>query len=228
MYSKQSGPKSPSSLDISISFLFTDLLAWIHSYGMAFSILSLPLFKSSSSGNFNIMHHVSWGCNRSDPISNSLFDSSQDSSLFFINDGTPTFISYFSRSSSVIDLTFVSSNLIPYCYWKSVDDTLDSNHIPTVISVSHSIKSCSFFCINFALLKLTANFFSLHSHTSSPLFPLFWQHFSNRKYNTFCNFLKDTIISLLPERKANNSNLRNKIRKKNNDNRGQSFPPAPW
>ncbi|KAL6419364.1 hypothetical protein ACFW04_007408 [Cataglyphis niger] len=45
----------------------------------------------------------------------------------------------------------------------------------------HSKEQCQrvqsplvpFFRINFALLKLTANFFSLHSHTSSPFFPLF-------------------------------------------------------
>ncbi|EFN73340.1 hypothetical protein EAG_08508, partial [Camponotus floridanus] len=65
-------------------------------------------------GDFNA-HHTSWGCTRSDSMRASLFESSQNSSLFPINDGTPTYISYSIHSSSVIDLTFVSSGLIPYC-----------------------------------------------------------------------------------------------------------------
>ncbi|KAL6438801.1 hypothetical protein ACFW04_003706 [Cataglyphis niger] len=69
-------------------------------------------------------------------------------SFFPINDGTPTFIFYSSRSSSVIDLTFVSSNFTAFCHWKLLDDTLDSDHISSIITISHQIRSRSFFSHN--------------------------------------------------------------------------------
>jgi len=95
-------------------------------------------------GDFNA-HHTFWGCNRSDSIGTSLFNSSQDFSFFPINDGTPTFISYSARSSSVIDLTFVSSDLSPYCSWNPFDDSLGSDHIPSIVIVNHPISTRSFF-----------------------------------------------------------------------------------
>jgi len=106
---------------------------------------SIPTFgQIIITGDYNA-HHTSWGCNRSDPMGNSLFNSSQDFSLSIINDGSPTYISYFIHSSSVIDLTFVSSGLVPFCSWRSFDDSLGSDHIPSIITVNHPMQSRSFF-----------------------------------------------------------------------------------
>lgn len=179
-------------------------------------------------GDFNAHH---WDCNRSDSAGNSLFNSSQDFSFFSINDGTPTFISFFSRASSVIDLSFVSSNLVPYCSWNPFDDSLGSDHIPSIISVSHPIKSRSFFSHRLHTSKINRKLlFATFSH----LFPSLCSRLESEnsspteKYNTFCNFLRDTVVSLLPERKADKNIPRNKTRTKNKYNGGLSHPPAPW
>lgn len=167
-------------------------------------------------------------------MGNSLFDSSQDLSLSSINDGIPTYISYFTRSSSVIDLTFVSSDLIPYCSWNSFDDSFGSDHIPSVIMLYHPIQTRSFFSstnflfkINCKLLFITLSlsFPSLSVRLDSDISPI-------EKY-IFYNFIKDTITSLLPERKSNINNFSDKDRKgKKSNNRAQpsssTHLPAPW
>lgn len=227
------GIKIPSSLnDILIIFIYRHPT---HSDPLLWEALFNSLPPSSQiiiTGDFNA-HHTSWGCNRSDSVGNSLFNSSQDFSLFPINDGTPTLIFFFSCSSSVIDLTFVFSNLIPYCSWNPLDDSLGSDHIPSIISVSYSIKSRSFFShrlhtskikrkLLFATLSLSLPSLRsrLESENSSP----------TEKYNTFCNFLKDIVISLLPDCKTVKNNPCNKTRtkRKNKYNGSLTHPPAPW
>lgn len=168
-------------------------------------------------------------------MGNSLFDSSQDFSLSSINDGTPTYISYFIHSSSVIDLIFVSSELVPYCSWKSFDDSLGSDHIPSIITVNHPIQSRSFFShklptskINRKLLFITFSlaFPSLSARLDSAVSLI-------EKYDIFCNFLKDIIISLLSEYKSRNNNSSVQDRKEIKLNSRDQFslftrPPAPW
>lgn len=117
------------------------------------------LFNSISStsqiiitGDFNA-HNVFWGCHSSSS-DNSLFEVSQEFSLFLINDGIPTFISYSAHCSSVIDLTFVSSDLTLFCLWKSLDNPIGSDHVPSIITISHSVKSCSFFSHNLHTSKI--------------------------------------------------------------------------
>jgi len=186
-------------------------------------------------GDFNA-HHTSWGCNRSDSMGNSLFDSSQDFSLSFINDGTPTYISYFIHSSSVIDLTFVSSGLVPFCSWRSFDDSLGSDYIPSIITVNHPIQSRSFFSHKLHTSKINRKFLfstfslvfpSLSNHLDSVISPI-------EKYDIFCNFLKDTITSLLPEKNKSftNSSPAQGCKENKSNNRVQSSqlirPPAPW
>lgn len=203
------------------------------------------LFKSIPSsrrviitGDFNA-HHAAWGCNRSDPISASLFDSSQDFAYFPINDGTPTFISYFTCSSSVIDLTFVSSDLTSYCTWNSFGDSLGSDHIPSVTTVNHPIQTRSFFShklhtqsftlkINRKLLftSFSLSFPSLSSRLDLDIPPI-------EKYSIFSNFLKNIIASLLPEHKTDvNNSLGEDRKRKKSDNRikppSSTHPPAPW
>lgn len=131
-------------------------------------------------------------------------------------------------------LIFVSSGLIPYCSWKSVDDSLGSDHIPSIITVSHLIQSRTFFShklptskINRKLLFTTflLAFPSLSAHLDSVISP-------TGKYDIFCNFLKDTITSFLAEYKSHNNNSSVQERKEiKSNNRVQSFsftpPPAP-
>jgi len=185
-------------------------------------------------GDFNA-HHTSWGCNRSDPTGTSLFNSSQDFSFFPLNDGSPTFISYSIHSSSVIDLTFVSPDLAPYCSWNSYDDSLGSDHIPSIVTIDHPIQTRSFFThklrtskINKKLLltSFSRSFPLLSAQLASGISPI-------EKYFIFCNFLKDIVVSLLSEQKVATNSSSCKDRRSNNpDNRALSssfaYPPAPW
>ncbi|KAL6421053.1 hypothetical protein ACFW04_013577 [Cataglyphis niger] len=94
------------------------------------------------------------GCNYSSSSGISLFATSQNFSLFPINDGTSTFIFYSSHSSSVIDLTFVFSDLTPFCHWKSLNNIFGSNHILSITIISHPIRSRSFFFHNLHISKI--------------------------------------------------------------------------
>ncbi|EFN62498.1 RNA-directed DNA polymerase from mobile element jockey [Camponotus floridanus] len=184
-------------------------------------------------GDFNA-HRVSWGCNHNNTVGISLLNSSQEFSLFPINDGTPTYISYSVHSSSVIDLTFVSSSLTPYCTWNSYDDTMGSDHIPTIISFSLPIQSRSFFSHKLPSSKIgrktlsaafSLSFSSLSESIDQATSP-------SEKYDIFCSFLVDTINSLLPACKSSNLTSpqlqqKNSLLTKSHSSH-LTRPPAPW
>lgn len=180
-------------------------------------------------------HHTFWGCNRSDTIGSLLFEAFQDFSLSLINDGTPTYISYFSHASSVIDLTLVSSSLTPYCSWSSLDDSFGSDHIPTVVAIDFPIQARTFFShklhtskINRKLLfsSLLSALPALSDDLNSTTSPV-------EKYDIFCSSLTDTVTSLLSELNSSNSSssARNRSKYKHNyktQPSSRSHPPAPW
>lgn len=149
-------------------------------------------------GDFNA-HHTSWGCHRSDGISKSLFSTTQDFSLFSINDGSPTFISRPSQAPSVIDLTFVSANLSPFCSWNLFNDSLNSDHIPTIISINHPVNSGSFFSHKLSTAGINWNhfYFSLHSQLPHLASQINNDSISELdKYEIFLSTVKNTVSNL--------------------------------
>uniref|UniRef100_A0ABD2XMY4 Reverse transcriptase domain-containing protein n=1 Tax=Trichogramma kaykai TaxID=54128 RepID=A0ABD2XMY4_9HYME len=87
-------------------------------------------------GDFNA-HHPWWGSTHSCSYGNAIFDSIDLEYFALLNDGSPTHFSVSNNfySTSNIDLTFVSSNLLlRFPEWHVLSDSWGSDHFPIVIS----------------------------------------------------------------------------------------------
>ena len=86
-------------------------------------------------GDFNA-HHCVWGSQRSDGRGRQMMDFIAGSDLVILNDGSPTRVDDGTGDVSSIDLSLVSSNLATRFSWATYDDTLGSDHLPIVLSLS--------------------------------------------------------------------------------------------
>lgn len=119
-------------------------------------------------GDFNA-HHPYWGCRSADAVGLSLLEVTQESFLFSINDGKATFISRPHLTPSVIDVSFVFSDLCLYCTWNVLDDSLGSDHIPTITHLNLPIEIRSHFSHKLKTSRINWKLFksNLYSHTIS-------------------------------------------------------------
>jgi hypothetical protein len=90
-------------------------------------------------GDFNA-HHSWWnGGDKCDKGGTILQNQLEDTHLCLLNDGQPTRIpDTLNQNSSVIDLTFVTSDLFCDSWWEVNDDPLGSDPLPINISLMNS------------------------------------------------------------------------------------------
>ena len=88
-------------------------------------------------GDFNA-HSPFWEKDCSNITSNRFVENIVDSSFYLLNDGTVTRIPDVSKHrATAIDLTLISPELVPSCSWETYKDTLGSDHMPIIITVSN-------------------------------------------------------------------------------------------
>lgn len=95
-------------------------------------------------GDFNA-HHYSWGSSHSDAPGNSFYHATLYNSLISLNSGFPTYITRPGQKPSILNLTFVSPTIYSTCSWTLLDDNLNSDHIPVVITIDLPIKARKFY-----------------------------------------------------------------------------------
>lgn len=156
-------------------------------------------------GDFNA-HHTSWGSHHSDSSGKLLLESSQEHHFFPINDGTPTRLSHPRNSPSVIDLTFVSSSTTPFAFWESYEDSLGSDHIPSIIRINLTVKNVSLYSHKLNLSELDWKSFQSLLITLAPdlLLQLRDPDISHLdKYEILFNSIKNSAISLTSQKHKN-------------------------
>ena len=90
-------------------------------------------------GDFNA-HAPFWEKDCVSVTSNRFIENVVDSSFYLLNDGSITRIpDNSSHKASAIDLTMVSPDLAPICNWKTLDDPLNSDHLP-IITCFNNVK----------------------------------------------------------------------------------------
>ena len=86
-------------------------------------------------GDWNV-HSELVGSSYTDGKGSNLMNAAAESNFCFINDGSPTLIPAINqRISSAIDITFVSNSLATRTTWHLLNDSLGSNHWPSVITL---------------------------------------------------------------------------------------------
>lgn len=90
-------------------------------------------------GDFNA-HHSLWGCENIDVRGRVLERIIQDEQLGILNTGTRTHFTMPSGSTSALDLSLVSPQLMPLFTWHVADDPLGSDHFPVWLNLNRSIN----------------------------------------------------------------------------------------
>ena len=92
-------------------------------------------------GDFNA-HSPFWEKDSNIITSNRLVENIVDSDLILLNDGSITRIPDNSKHrATAIDLSFISPELSPLCSWETYGDSLGSDHLPIMISLTLTNKS---------------------------------------------------------------------------------------
>lgn len=84
-------------------------------------------------GDFN-SHHTYWGSPSSDTRGRTMLKIINNTDLFILNDGSPTFLSGAHKSFTHIDLTLVDQQLSHNFSWSTYHDLMDSDHFPIFIT----------------------------------------------------------------------------------------------
>lgn len=87
-------------------------------------------------GDFNA-HNPLWGGSSCDRRLTIIEDWIENLPLVILNDGTPTFLNYRGKDTS-IDLSIVSSHLSHLFNWDVSDYTFNSDHFPILLSIPNS------------------------------------------------------------------------------------------
>lgn len=78
-------------------------------------------------GDFNA-HLRLWGSSHDDWLGNLLIDVLEDQNFVVLNDGSPTRLTKPHQNTSAVDLTLVSSDLVPQASWSVLEENLGSDH----------------------------------------------------------------------------------------------------
>ncbi|GFV97720.1 RNA-directed DNA polymerase from mobile element jockey [Trichonephila clavipes] len=84
-------------------------------------------------GDLNAKHR-SWGCTASNTKVYDLLNAADDEALIFLNDGSPTHMSFSYGTSEALDVFLVSPGLFPHCDW-TVLDSIVSDLLPILIKI---------------------------------------------------------------------------------------------
>lgn len=83
-------------------------------------------------GDFNA-HHPTWGGRKTTVKGRRLLDTVHRHGMFVVNSGEPTF--FRGKVSSALDVTMVSSELLPRTSWTADIELHGSDHVPTYIAL---------------------------------------------------------------------------------------------
>lgn len=105
-------------------------------------VLSISTRKSLILGDMN-SHHINWS-HKTDNIGKQVFDSLVDYNLVTLNDGSPTLVKLINGHlhQSAPDLSITSPDIALKCSWKTLNESLGSDHLMIKISV------CAYFNSN--------------------------------------------------------------------------------
>lgn len=109
-------------------------------------------------------------------------------------------------TTSVIDLTFVSSLTTPFTSWESHEDSLGSDHIPSIIRINLTIKNVFFYSHKLNFSELDWKSFQSLLITLAPDLPpqLRDPDISHLdKYEILINSIQNTVLSLIPQKHKN-------------------------
>ncbi|CAF4947263.1 unnamed protein product [Pieris macdunnoughi] len=149
------------------------------------------------SGDLNA-HHVTFGCEITNPRGRELLDLFDECNLCLLNTGAPTTVGRPGCNASVIDVTCVSPDLAPLCEWRVGDDAMGSYHLQTFTDI---IVSTTNYQVNDDIDKFLFNktnwesyhnlsealFTDFNSNSDSPL----------QKYDEMCkiiNILRNVCV----------------------------------
>ena len=100
----------------------------------------LPYSTIFFCGDFNA-HHTSWGCTRSSPRGQALFESSLRYDLVPINDSLPTYVPGSGATPSNIDLIFCPLSIFHLARGDVVSDPCGSDHLPVVLTLGSAVSA---------------------------------------------------------------------------------------
>ena len=176
------------------------------------------------SGDFNC-HHPDWGCMNACPSGNSLVTAIEDTELLTLNDGTPTFVTRPNQNPSAIDISLITSNLYPLCSWTVLEDTLGSDHFPTIITLGIPVDIPPFFNHKPNLKNIDWYKFRTILKDNAPLLrgKLAVAENASVQYQLLLDAIHSAIKSASPPSRTSNSkqNIHIKSNKK-------TRTPAPW
>ncbi|GFY61465.1 RNA-directed DNA polymerase from mobile element jockey [Trichonephila inaurata madagascariensis] len=89
-------------------------------------------------GNFNAKN-TTWDSIITNAGSSELSNLVNDKIFLSLNDGTHTFRSYSYGSTEVLDLTFISPGLLPYSFWRVLDN-IGSDHLPILVETALNVN----------------------------------------------------------------------------------------
>lgn len=89
-------------------------------------------------GDFNA-HHITWGCTDNNTAGRCLLEAIDQSSVVFLNDGSPTYIGRTENIQSALDLTLTSQCFQGAADWSTLDDSFGSDHLPIIINCQISV-----------------------------------------------------------------------------------------
>ncbi|GFX92402.1 hypothetical protein TNCV_1706781 [Trichonephila clavipes] len=98
-----------------------------HGGGLAFLIQDLTYQSIDAK-------HLNWGCSGNNQRGLDLINMIDDSGFCFLNDGTPTQLSYNYATVEALDVVVVSTNIFRRCNW-SVLGNIRSDHLPILIKL---------------------------------------------------------------------------------------------
>lgn len=111
-------------------------------------------------GDFNA-HHYLWDSNRYCRNGESLYEALTDADVMGLNNGKSTLVNRPNENPSILDLTFISSNLYTICLQEVRDDPLGSDHYPVITSLGIQVPISKFSTHKYNLKKLTGFYLTL-------------------------------------------------------------------
>lgn len=175
-------------------------------------------------GDFN-SHNYLWGSSRSCQNGEALYSSLENTDLICLNNGKTTFVSRPNDSQSILDLTFVSSQLF-ICSSQDVwDDSMGSDHYPVITKLDVQIPISKFYSHKYNLKKTDWHLFStnLKNSLNSRAEDISPSTDPITSYNTFVQCVDHAVLSASP--KGSQSNL---IGSNKGKSKSKQFIPAPW
>lgn len=154
-------------------------------------------------GDFNL-HNEYWGGINDTRHSDYFLDLIFEKDLYILNDKSPTYFAHNGNTSSSIDLTIVSNNLILYSNWCTLDDQLGSDHLPISLTLALELQINPFITHKFSFTKFNWNMFSNLISDKMEELNLIEDVNYLENYDKFNNLVKECICSMKESNKNRN------------------------